>query len=91
MTGTTGSAEVITANIVSIQKIIWPGITTAGHRVELTDTDGNVIFQYAADTPGTAGTPTYESTFPTPHSCVGLKVTDMDSGTLLIYLVTKGI
>lgn len=90
ITGTTGTAEVITANTVMVQKIVWSGVTTAGHKLSITDTAGNQIAKMTVDLPGAAGLLMAECTFPVPHPCVGLKVDDMDSGEVLIYIVTKG-
>ena len=92
VTGTCAAAEVITANTVMVQKVVWYGATTAAHKVSITDTAGNVLFPFCADAPGTSGLMMYTYEFPTyPHPCVGLKVADMDSGEIYIYLVTKGI
>ena len=91
VTGTESSAAVVTANTVMVQKIVWSGVTTAGHKLSITDTAGNQIAKMTVDLPGTAGLLMVDCTFPVPHPCVGLKIDDMDSGEVLIYLVTKGI
>ena len=92
VTGTCSSAEVITANTVMVQKVVWYGATAAAQLVNITDTAGNTLFKFCADAPGTSGLMMYTYEFPTyPHPCVGLKVADMDAGEIYIYTVTKGI
>lgn len=92
VTGTTATAEVITANTVKVQKVVWYGATTAGHLVNITDTAGNKLFPFCADAPGVSGLMMYCYDFPKhPHPCYGLKVDDMDSGTILIYTVDRDV
>ena len=91
VTGTCAAAEVITANHVLVQKVVWYGATAAAQLVDITDTAGNTLFPFCADAPGTSGLMMYEYNFPVhPHPCFGLKVADMDAGTILIYIVTAG-
>lgn len=88
ITGTCAAAEVITANYLRVQKVVWYGATSAAQKVHITDTDGNTLFKFTADAPGTSGEMMYTYEFPVhPHPCFGLKVSDMDAGEVYIYYV----
>ena len=90
ITGVTAVAEVITANFVYIQKVVWYGVTTAAHKMHITNTDGKTLFKLTADAPGPSGEMMYTLDFPTfPHPCYGLKIDDLDSGEVYIYTVDR--
>ena len=76
----------------SIQKIVWTGVTTVAHKATITDFDGDVIADFVADAPGTSGLLMYALDFPAKEGLPvkGLCVTDLDSGTLFIYLNPVG-
>lgn len=76
----------ITDQSVIIQKIVWAGVTTAGHLLSLVDKGGNPLYKYSADTPGASGALTYSSKFPFGLAASGIYCDDMDSGEIFIYL-----
>jgi hypothetical protein len=85
VTGTTAVSQVVSASNVKITKIIWNAPTADGHKLSMTDVDGNTIFLNEADT-NFLGTNLSED-FPHPGIISnGIYIDDMDSGTVLIYL-----
>lgn len=86
ITGPIAAAEVITEDNISIQKILWTGATTAGHKMNLTDLAGKDVLPMVADAPGTSGVLMYTFDLPIePLLCRGLICDDLDSGKILIY------
>lgn len=86
ITGTTATTTSVTTNIVWIQKIVWDGVTTAGHILSLSDKAGNTLYTATADAPGSSGKVRYSDEWPLGLPVSGIQCDDMDSGTLFIYL-----
>lgn len=88
--GTCDESVVITADFRAVQKVLWVGATAAGQKVNITNTAGKTLFPFASHLPGQGALLTYQYDFPvTPHPCYGLKVDDMDAGTVYIYTVSR--
>lgn len=80
----------ITDKFVYVQKVLWTGVTTAGHKATCTTIDGSALFDLIADAPGVSGEMMYSLDFYIePHPCNGIYVTDLDSGDLYFYLVYR--
>lgn len=86
ITGPITSTEIVTKENISIQKVLWSGATTAGHKMNLTDLTGRLILPMVADAPGSSGILMYTFDMPVnPHPCKGLVCDDLDSGQILVY------
>lgn len=76
----------VTDESVIIQKIVWSGITTAGHLLSLIDKGGNTLYKCSADAPGASGILKYSNEFPLGLTVRGIYCDDLDSGEVFIYL-----
>lgn len=86
VTGPISAAVEITRDNISVQKVLWYGCTTAGHKARLKDLDGNVMVPLIADAPGSSGVLVYTFDLPlAPLFFKGIVCDDLDSGELLIY------
>jgi hypothetical protein len=85
VTGTTATADDIVDRQVDIQAIVWYGATTDGHKLSITDADGNQIWKAQMNTSNLGEN--ISITFPKGvHSEDGIYCDDMDSGEVYIYL-----
>ena len=88
--GPIAASTKVTDDFLYVQKIVWYGATTAGHKANVVDKDGNLLFHFDADAPGASGIMMYSYDFPVfPHPCYGIYVDDMDSGSIAIYTVSR--
>jgi len=62
-----------------ITYIRWVGATTAGHKCEMTDTAGNVLFSSEADGAN------FLDIQPLYQRRTGITLSDLDSGSVLVY------
>ena len=81
VTGTTAVAQVVTANFVRLGGILWYRPTTIGHLLNITDTDGDDFVQGYCDIANISKWWNFQD-----QPVNGLKIDDMDSGTVYIYL-----
>lgn len=72
------SAGAKTTSFVFVDRIAWKNATAAGHTVKVTDTAGKTIFEHFA--PGSIA----NMSEPIGRACVGLTVSQIDSGKLYI-------
>ena len=80
---------IVTEDHIAVQKIIWVEVTTATHKCVIKDMDDNEIVPMVAVDPG-AGQGMYTFDFVCkPHPFKGIKITDLDSGRLLIYWTNR--
>jgi hypothetical protein len=84
VTGTTSASQAIYVGggkeSLFIKRLFWLIPTTAGHKLALTDGDGNVIAEMQCETNGIS-----PQILEIGAYYDGVYCTDMDSGTLLIY------
>jgi len=81
VTGTATSAEVVipATQLIYIKFMYWYNITTSGHLLNVTDGTGRIIAPSKCSKDGD-----YEI-IPVMSSFRGIKIDNMDSGTLYIY------
>lgn len=84
VTGTTAAAEVVTANFIRLGGILWFKPTTIGHALSVTDSAGQSFVQGYCDLADISKWWNFQD-----QPVNGLKIDDMDSGTVYIY-VKKG-
>jgi len=80
VTGTTAAAEAVETRRVYVKFVQWHKPTTAGHLLSMTDTAGNQKANAHCDANDES------QSIPVFCWCDGLKIDDMDSGTVLIYI-----
>ncbi len=78
--GAVSTSTEITAKTMTIQAIVWYGITTAGHLLSVIDRGGNTIWKCRAVEAGNDSI-----IFPLGLPVSGVSCDDMDSGELYIY------
>jgi len=81
VTGTTDVAEVVTTNILKLVGILWYAPTAVGHLLSVTDTDGGTVILGKCVTANASNWWDLDG-----QTIVGLKIDDMDSGTVLIMV-----
>lgn len=81
VTGTTNTADVVTAAFIRLAGILWYKPTVVGHLLNFTDTAGNDILPCYCDVADSSKWYDLED-----WPVNGLKIDDMDSGTVMIYL-----
>lgn len=80
ITGDTAASVTIFDEKVFVRHLYWYDPSTANDKIVLTDLNGNEIFDFRAEVDDQSQFYTLDMYFD------GLAVTDMDSGTLFIYI-----
>ncbi|MBW2621260.1 MAG: hypothetical protein JRD68_00010 [Deltaproteobacteria bacterium] len=88
VTGTTAARERLTDQKGVLRHILWNGPTATGHKAELQDKDGNVVwadeFKLVFDTDGGTNSSHHDLNYNMDFN--ELYVADLDSGELLLVV-----
>lgn len=84
--GETLSADkTITDDFCYLYKVVWSGCTTADHKANVVDKNGEPLCPFHASS---AGMRTFDFAHQ-PLACDGIHVDDLDSGDLYFYVSAK--
>ncbi|NIT55412.1 MAG: hypothetical protein GWN00_03995 [Aliifodinibius sp.] len=79
VTGTTGTSSEVFGDQIFVKHIYWFNPTTAGHLCTIVDKNGKTIIPMRCESDAVS------QIWPIISVCDQIHITDMDSGTLMIY------